>query len=230
MDGKPQDSLIGGRWREEGITQAPDYVCVWVIEDSLGSATLTTVIALHCVSQRLTGNNKQQIIANICTLSHSAERRWYCNLPRLLNKPNSVLRFWNSSVCVNRFDCLWLYTLLKTVILIYKQILYSASSKTHASVFVCTCVTAHVFTTSFNLYLESTDWKSKLQTNEDKSRIRLPQILSSRENNSDLSSSPDYIFCVCVTCVLASWRYLFKRYFLFDLFIWHTAAEDRPCQ
>jgi len=93
MDGKPHDSLIEGWWREEGIIQAQDYVCVCVcvIEDSLGSETLTTVIVLHCVSQRLTGNNKQQIIANICTLSHSAERRWYCNLPRLLNKPNSVL-------------------------------------------------------------------------------------------------------------------------------------------
>ncbi len=27
-------------------------------------------------------------------------------------------------------------------------------------------------------------------------------------------------------CVLASRRYLFKRFFLFDLFIWHSAAED----
>jgi len=30
MDGKPHDSLIEGWWREEGIIQAPDYVCVCV--------------------------------------------------------------------------------------------------------------------------------------------------------------------------------------------------------
>jgi len=32
MDGKPHDSLIEGWWREEGIIQAPDYVCVCVCD------------------------------------------------------------------------------------------------------------------------------------------------------------------------------------------------------